>query len=75
VSVPRATVAEMTARQDVTKLREIVQLIGAAGRGASVTGELDATAIALDTYEALLQVLAIVEKLDRRVGLLEYGRR
>jgi hypothetical protein len=75
MSVARTTVAVMTVGQDVTKLREIAQRIGAAGRGGSVTGELDATALALDTFEALLLVLAIVERLDRRIGLLEYERR
>jgi hypothetical protein len=47
------------------KIREAVQRIGVAGRAVPMMGKLDPVAVALDTQDALLHVLAGLEELAR----------
>ena len=64
----------MTLEQDFAKIRETVNRIGVAGRAAPIIGELDTTALALDTHEALLKVLMALEDIARRLRRLEAQR-
>jgi hypothetical protein len=65
----------MSIDRHITKIREAMQRIGVAGRAAPITGKLDPAALALDTNEALLHILAALEDLARRVGRIEAERR
>jgi hypothetical protein len=61
----------VTLEAEIAKIREIANRIGVAGRAAPILGELDSTAVTLDTHQALLMVLAALESTDRRLRRLE----